>query len=152
MKGPTMKFKSLSDLEDLLRRGQGSQLPDDRLSGVYLIPESQNWPAHDSMVFHKVGNSYEIHFYQMTISDNHGIKIKYLQELFESLPHRLKEGALSRGGKIYFVFVIPPEIDKDFRAQKFKEGNMVYKGKLDGWVGQMEQAVLVINDNELFGV
>jgi hypothetical protein len=40
------------------------------------------------VVFHKVGNSYEI---QMTVSNDYGIKIKYLQDLFKKLPYNLRK-------------------------------------------------------------
>lgn len=119
-----MEFESSADLGRLLRKMPGQTLVNDELSGLYLKPTKGNCPAIDLMAFHGAGGSYEIYFFQMTISKEHAIKAKPggLNKFYHKLPHGLKGPDVA----IYFVFVVPGEIAGTFHNQTLFDGGKPY--------------------------
>jgi hypothetical protein len=98
----------------------------------YGVPDSKTFPAVDSLALPKFA-------FQMTISEDHPIATRgFLQQL--------EEMATNKQDLQYFVFVVPNNIAKEFKKQKYVNaaGNR-YLRNLPSSLAALQQAVLGVD-------
>ncbi|KYR01996.1 hypothetical protein DLAC_00788 [Tieghemostelium lacteum] len=97
----TVFFNKLKDLESMKEAKESFSKSD------YARPEDINFPAIDSFNGHSL--------FQMTVSENHPITLKP----FVNLLHLLDSILPGTGTPFNLFFVVPPDLYKTFKPQKF---------------------------------
>ncbi|CAG8597147.1 1130_t:CDS:2, partial [Diversispora eburnea] len=99
-------------------------------------PKSKTFASIDSFSFDNDNNTLDL--YQITVSKNHGIKIKGLNDLKFSLPW-------IDVNKINLYFVVPSDIFESFSPQKYKTAKGEDYQRIPEWIDKIPQYALELN-------
>ncbi|RHZ81442.1 hypothetical protein Glove_120g113 [Diversispora epigaea] len=99
----------------------------------YYQPSAKNFPSIDSIIApNKV--------FQMTIAKDHPIKMSDLKTLYN------KFGGETANHLIYYYFVVPEHLYKDYKVQKIINSNGDYTQIIPNWINRRDVIVGLLND------
>lgn len=103
-------FYNLADLSAVLRSVPNSPHYDASISNTYLQPYRSNLPAIDSLIIYRPTPHVppRIVTIQITRNMNHPITGEGLNNVFEALPHQLKQYAKMKGNGPILLFALSP--------------------------------------------
>jgi hypothetical protein len=115
---------------------------------LHFVPLSRNFPAADSILYDPDDPNAALTCIQITLNKDHAIVISGLQ-LIQSwfrLGTLLEDLRPKKTRPWRLLFVVPSDMESTFKLQKF-EGDSAH----DEWAGKVDQYVLGLKDQTLFG-
>ncbi|KAF8428246.1 hypothetical protein EV426DRAFT_571573 [Tirmania nivea] len=146
-------FTSLAVLGEMLREKKGSHKIGMSAMGKYFRPSFSNLGAFDGLLILPCDTASfpmgTIVLVQITLAEDHPIKISSLEKLYESLP------ADARGGKWVMLFMVPrPGSHRVvFAKQRFEStnrGNAKGGGEARKWEEKVIQMVCFVEEKEIW--
>jgi hypothetical protein len=137
-------FTSGEGLRQLVRLSPNSTDVKPALCNIYLQPEKCNFQSIDSLAICSDPNNHitKIIFFQITVSRNHSVKAKGLDDVLQHLPAEAKKEVP------VIVFIVPESDQIGFKRQKIDlEGSGVNQHPAENW----HQYVLSFDDARLWG-
>jgi hypothetical protein len=135
-------FTSAEGLGQLVRTKANAQSVNTALYDIYLQPDKCNFTSADSLAICKAPNGHiKIVFFQITVSQNHAVKAKGLDNVLEHLPADAKKVSP------VIVFIVPKSELTRFKRQKIDQGGSVINNHpAQKW----HQYVLSFDDDKLW--
>ncbi|KAA8892588.1 hypothetical protein FN846DRAFT_915174 [Sphaerosporella brunnea] len=136
-------FTSAEGLGQLVRLKANARSVKPELCNIYLQPKKCNFTSRDSLAICRGPNNHitKIVFFQITVSQNHAVKAKGLDNVLEHLPADAKKEAP------VIVFIVPASELTGFKRQKIDlGGSVINKHPAEKW----HQYVLSFDDDKLW--
>jgi hypothetical protein len=137
-------FKSAQGLGQLVGLSVNSAYVKPALCNIYLQREKCNFQSTESLAICSGPNNHitKIVFFQITVSRNHPVKAKGLDDVLQHLPAEAKKEAP------VIVFIVPESEQTRFKRQKIDlEGSGINQHPAENW----HQYVLSFDDDTLWG-